>query len=88
MREILEQADRVSYYGFIMSLAKHETINETIGGFTLCCSHSTQSKPFSQQIKISFLSFNSSLLPDHAGALPSKAELLIDPEMDQELDKL
>ncbi|XP_072242819.1 centriolar satellite-associated tubulin polyglutamylase complex regulator 1 [Leuresthes tenuis] len=52
MREILEQADRVSYYGFVMSLAKHDTINETIG------------------------------------ALPSKAELLIDPEMDQELDKL
>ncbi|KAK7892002.1 hypothetical protein WMY93_023965 [Mugilogobius chulae] len=35
-----------------MSLAKHETVNQTIG------------------------------------ALPSKAELLIDPEMDQELDKL
>ncbi|KAM4574003.1 centriolar satellite-associated tubulin polyglutamylase complex regulator 1 [Odontesthes bonariensis] len=52
MREILEQADRVSYYGFVMSLAKHEGINQTIG------------------------------------ALPSKAELLIDPEMDQELDKL
>ncbi|KAM7003309.1 centriolar satellite-associated tubulin polyglutamylase complex regulator 1 [Tautogolabrus adspersus] len=52
MREALEQVDKVSYYSFLMSLAKHETINQTIG------------------------------------ALPSKAELLIDPEMDQELDKL
>nr|XP_046250382.1 UPF0705 protein C11orf49 homolog [Scatophagus argus] len=52
MKEALEQTDRVSYYSFLMSLAKHETINQTIG------------------------------------ALPSKAELLIDPEMDQELDKL
>ncbi|XP_076588739.1 centriolar satellite-associated tubulin polyglutamylase complex regulator 1 isoform X2 [Chaetodon auriga] len=51
MREALEQTDKVSYYSFLMSLAKHETINQTI-------------------------------------ALPSKAELLIDPEMDQELDKL
>ncbi|KAM6937366.1 centriolar satellite-associated tubulin polyglutamylase complex regulator 1 [Xenentodon cancila] len=52
MREILQQADKVSYYSFLMSLSKHETINQTIG------------------------------------ALPSKTELLIDPEMDQELDKL
>ncbi|XP_051239264.1 centriolar satellite-associated tubulin polyglutamylase complex regulator 1 [Dicentrarchus labrax] len=52
MREALEQTDKVSYYSFLMSLAKHEAINQTIG------------------------------------ALPSKAELLIDPEMDQELDKL
>lgn len=52
MREILDQTDRVSYYSFLMSLAKDESINQTIG------------------------------------ALPSKAELLIDPEMDQELDKL
>lgn len=52
MRDILEQNDKVSYYSFLMSLAKHETVNQTIG------------------------------------ALPSKAELLIDPEMDQELDKL
>ncbi|XP_049930069.1 centriolar satellite-associated tubulin polyglutamylase complex regulator 1 [Epinephelus moara] len=52
MREVLEQTNKVSYYSFLMSLAKHETINQTIG------------------------------------ALPSKAELLIDPEMDQELDKL
>ncbi|KAM7413863.1 hypothetical protein PAMA_018925 [Pampus argenteus] len=52
MKEVLEQTDKVSYYSLLMSLAKHETINQTIG------------------------------------ALPSKAELLIDPEMDQELDKL
>uniref|UniRef100_A0A3P8S528 Centriolar satellite-associated tubulin polyglutamylase complex regulator 1 n=1 Tax=Amphiprion percula TaxID=161767 RepID=A0A3P8S528_AMPPE len=52
MREILEQTEKVSYYSFLMSLAKDESINQTIG------------------------------------ALPSKAELLIDPEMDQELDKL
>lgn len=52
MREALEQTDKVSYYSFLMSLAKHETVNQTIG------------------------------------ALPSKADLLIDPEMDQELDKL
>ncbi|XP_042370967.1 UPF0705 protein C11orf49 homolog [Plectropomus leopardus] len=50
--EVLEQTNKVSYYSFLMSLAKHETINQNIG------------------------------------ALPSKAELLIDPEMDQELDKL
>lgn len=52
MREALDQTDKVSYYSFLKSLAKQETINQTIG------------------------------------ALPSKAELLIDPEMDQELDKL
>ncbi|XP_006782300.1 UPF0705 protein C11orf49 homolog isoform X2 [Neolamprologus brichardi] len=52
MREILKQTDRISYYSFLMSLAKQEAINQTIG------------------------------------VLPSKAELLIDPEMDQELDKL
>ncbi|XP_005750609.1 centriolar satellite-associated tubulin polyglutamylase complex regulator 1 isoform X2 [Pundamilia nyererei] len=52
MREILNQTDRISYYSFLMSLAKQEAINQTIG------------------------------------VLPSKAELLIDPEMDQELDKL
>ncbi|XP_071775471.1 centriolar satellite-associated tubulin polyglutamylase complex regulator 1 [Centroberyx gerrardi] len=52
MREILEQTDKVSYYSFLMSLAKHDTINHNIG------------------------------------ALPNKTELLIDPEMDQELDKL
>lgn len=52
MREVLDQNDKVSYYSFLMNLAKHETVNQTIG------------------------------------ALPSKAEFLIDPEMDQELDKL
>ncbi|CAK6966387.1 LOW QUALITY PROTEIN: centriolar satellite-associated tubulin polyglutamylase complex regulator 1 [Scomber scombrus] len=52
IREILEQTDKVSYYSLLISLAKDETTNQTIG------------------------------------ALPSKAELLIDPEMDQELDKL
>ncbi|XP_037539038.1 UPF0705 protein C11orf49 homolog [Nematolebias whitei] len=52
MKEILEQTDKVSYYSFLMSLSKHESINQTIG------------------------------------ALPSRAEVLIDPEMDQELDKL
>ncbi|KAM4733942.1 centriolar satellite-associated tubulin polyglutamylase complex regulator 1 [Anableps anableps] len=52
LREVLEQTDKVSYYSFLTSLAKHESINQTIG------------------------------------ALPSKEELLIDPEMDQELDKL
>uniref|UniRef100_A0A668ALD5 Centriolar satellite-associated tubulin polyglutamylase complex regulator 1 n=1 Tax=Myripristis murdjan TaxID=586833 RepID=A0A668ALD5_9TELE len=52
MREILDQVDKISYYSFLMSLAKHDTINHNIG------------------------------------ALPNKSELLIDPEMDQELDKL
>ncbi|XP_043981791.1 UPF0705 protein C11orf49 homolog [Gambusia affinis] len=52
LREVLEQTDKVSYYGFLQSLANHESINQTIG------------------------------------ALPSKEELLVDPEMDQELDKL
>ncbi|KAM9808143.1 centriolar satellite-associated tubulin polyglutamylase complex regulator 1 [Neosynchiropus ocellatus] len=52
LREVLEQADRVSYYSLLMSLAKHDAVNQAIG------------------------------------ALPSKADLLVDPEMDQELDKL
>ncbi|XP_068579234.1 centriolar satellite-associated tubulin polyglutamylase complex regulator 1 [Cebidichthys violaceus] len=52
MREVLEQTNRVSYYSFLLSLAKHESINQAIG------------------------------------ALPSAAEFLMDPEMDQELDKL
>ncbi|XP_013885630.1 centriolar satellite-associated tubulin polyglutamylase complex regulator 1 isoform X2 [Austrofundulus limnaeus] len=52
MKEILEQTDKVSYSSFLLSLSKHESINQSIG------------------------------------ALPSKAEVLIDPEMDQELDKL
>lgn len=33
MREILHQKDKVCYYSFLMSLAKHETINQTIGRF-------------------------------------------------------
>uniref|UniRef100_A0A3P9IX33 Centriolar satellite-associated tubulin polyglutamylase complex regulator 1 n=1 Tax=Oryzias latipes TaxID=8090 RepID=A0A3P9IX33_ORYLA len=52
VREILDQTDKVSYYSFLMSLAKHEAISQSIG------------------------------------ALPSRAELFFDPEMDQELDKL
>ncbi|MEQ2178953.1 hypothetical protein GOODEAATRI_019500, partial [Goodea atripinnis] len=32
MREALEQTDKVSYFSFLMSLAKHESINQTIGG--------------------------------------------------------
>ncbi|KAM3870061.1 centriolar satellite-associated tubulin polyglutamylase complex regulator 1 [Diretmus argenteus] len=52
MREVLEQTDKVSYYSFLMRLAKHDAINHNIG------------------------------------ALPNKSELLVDPEMDQELDKL
>uniref|UniRef100_A0AAQ4Q7Y5 Centriolar satellite-associated tubulin polyglutamylase complex regulator 1 n=2 Tax=Gasterosteus aculeatus aculeatus TaxID=481459 RepID=A0AAQ4Q7Y5_GASAC len=52
MREVLGQTNKVYYYSFLMSLAKHESINQTIG------------------------------------ALPSRAEFLIDPEMDQDLDKL
>lgn len=35
MREALEQTDKVSYYSFLMSLAKHETINQTIGRFNI-----------------------------------------------------
>ncbi|KAI4823325.1 hypothetical protein KUCAC02_011918 [Chaenocephalus aceratus] len=52
MRGVLEQTNRISYYSFLLSLAKHEAINQAIG------------------------------------ALPNKSEFLIDPEMDQELDKL
>ncbi|KAM8892028.1 centriolar satellite-associated tubulin polyglutamylase complex regulator 1 [Spinachia spinachia] len=52
MREVLEQTNKVYYYNFLISLAKHESINQTIG------------------------------------ALPSREEFLIDPEMDQDLDKL
>ncbi|XP_053741137.1 centriolar satellite-associated tubulin polyglutamylase complex regulator 1 isoform X2 [Synchiropus splendidus] len=52
LREILDQADKISYYSLLMALAKHEAVNQAIG------------------------------------ALPSKPDLLVDPEMDQELDKL
>lgn len=50
--EILENSQRVSFYGFLMAMAKSETINQDIG------------------------------------VLPNKADLLIDPEMDQELERL
>ena len=33
MREVLEDADKICYYSFLMSLAKHESINQTIGRF-------------------------------------------------------
>ncbi|AWP08994.1 putative UPF0705 protein C11orf49 -like [Scophthalmus maximus] len=52
MREVLDETDKICYYSFLMSLAKHESVNQTVG------------------------------------VLPSRAELLVDPEMDQELDKL
>ncbi|MBN3308660.1 CK049 protein, partial [Amia calva] len=52
IREILQHVQRVSFYGFLMAIAKHEGINHEIG------------------------------------SLPSKAELLIDPDMDHELEKL
>lgn len=35
MRESLEQTDKVSYHSFLMSLAKHETINQCIGRFNI-----------------------------------------------------
>ncbi|XP_026872986.2 UPF0705 protein C11orf49 homolog [Electrophorus electricus] len=50
--EILEVRMRVSYYSFLMALAKHEGVNH------------------------------------HIGALPNRSDLLIDPEMDQELERL
>lgn len=31
MSEALEQLDKVSYYSFLMTLAKHDTVNQTIG---------------------------------------------------------
>ncbi|KAL4622725.1 hypothetical protein GN956_G20207 [Arapaima gigas] len=52
IKEILGRMERVSLYGFLMVLARHEGINEDIG------------------------------------SLPGKAALLIDPEMDQELERL
>ncbi|XP_076878339.1 centriolar satellite-associated tubulin polyglutamylase complex regulator 1 isoform X2 [Brachyhypopomus gauderio] len=50
--EILEGRQRMSYYGFLMALAKHDVVNQDIG------------------------------------ALPNRLDLLIDPEMDQELERL
>uniref|UniRef100_A0A8C2Q430 Centriolar satellite-associated tubulin polyglutamylase complex regulator 1 n=1 Tax=Cyprinus carpio TaxID=7962 RepID=A0A8C2Q430_CYPCA len=52
IKEILESSQQVSFYGFLMALAKHEGVNQDIG------------------------------------ALPNKSDLLIDPEMDQELERL
>ncbi|KAH0620743.1 hypothetical protein JD844_021466 [Phrynosoma platyrhinos] len=52
IKEILSSVQRLTFYGFLMALAKHQGINRTLG------------------------------------ALPDKAELLIDPLMDQELEKL
>lgn len=33
MREILQQTDKVSYFSFLMSITKHETVNRSIGKF-------------------------------------------------------
>ncbi|KAF5904050.1 UPF0705 protein C11orf49, partial [Clarias magur] len=52
IKEVLESSTRISYYGFLMALAKHEGISQGIG------------------------------------ALPNRSDLLIDPEMDQELERL
>ncbi|KAL7992325.1 hypothetical protein Chor_016581 [Crotalus horridus] len=52
LKEILSNVQRVTFYGFLMALAKHHGINKALG------------------------------------ALPEKAELLLDPVMDQELEKL
>ncbi|KAL6480808.1 hypothetical protein MHYP_G00118410 [Metynnis hypsauchen] len=52
IKEVLESNPRVSYYSFLMALAKHEGISQDIG------------------------------------ALPNRSDLLVDPEMDQELERL
>ncbi|KAJ8416170.1 hypothetical protein AAFF_G00381920 [Aldrovandia affinis] len=52
IKEILQHTQRMSFYVFLMALAKHESITQDIG------------------------------------SLPNKTALLIDPGMDQELDKL
>ncbi|XP_042301345.1 UPF0705 protein C11orf49 homolog isoform X2 [Sceloporus undulatus] len=52
IKEILSSVQRLTFYGFLMALAKHQGVNRTLG------------------------------------ALPDKAELLVDPLMDQELEKL
>ncbi len=31
MKEILDSSQRVSFYGFLMALAKHEGVNQDIG---------------------------------------------------------
>ncbi|KAJ6667169.1 hypothetical protein lerEdw1_017147 [Lerista edwardsae] len=52
IKEVLSSVQRLTFYGFLMALAKHHGINRALG------------------------------------ALPDKAELLLDPQMDQELEKL
>ncbi|XP_030644241.1 centriolar satellite-associated tubulin polyglutamylase complex regulator 1 [Chanos chanos] len=52
IKEILENNQRMTFYGFLMAIAKHEGINQDIG------------------------------------ALPNRTDVLIDPEMDQELERL
>ncbi|KAJ8248940.1 hypothetical protein GJAV_G00229430 [Gymnothorax javanicus] len=52
IREVLQNTQRVSFYGFLMALVKHEGISQDIG------------------------------------SLPNKADLLVDPAMDKELEKL
>ncbi|XP_056595351.1 centriolar satellite-associated tubulin polyglutamylase complex regulator 1 [Triplophysa dalaica] len=52
IKEVLQSSQDVSFYGFLMALAKHEGTNQDIG------------------------------------ALPNKSDLLIDPEMDLELERL
>ncbi|XP_020654764.3 centriolar satellite-associated tubulin polyglutamylase complex regulator 1 isoform X1 [Pogona vitticeps] len=52
IKEVLGSAQRLTFYGFLMALAKHHGINRALG------------------------------------ALPDKTELLLDPVMDQELEKL
>lgn len=127
MRDALEQIDKVSYYSFLMTLAKHETVNEAIGMHNIelpsqCNRLGIESNFFHvifffiqlSEPKVIFvpwgdliqsskpqISTEKHLVQVHpnsvnnnfqfsscVGVLPSKAELLIDPEMDQELDKL
>ncbi|XP_007436125.1 UPF0705 protein C11orf49 homolog, partial [Python bivittatus] len=52
LKEILSSVQRLTFYGFLMALAKHHGINKALG------------------------------------ALPEKGDLLLDPVMDQELEKL
>nr|XP_006135405.1 UPF0705 protein C11orf49 homolog isoform X2 [Pelodiscus sinensis] len=52
VKEVLSSVQRLTFYGFLMALAKHHGINRTLG------------------------------------ALPDKGDLLLDPPMDQELEKL
>uniref|UniRef100_A0A670J115 Centriolar satellite-associated tubulin polyglutamylase complex regulator 1 n=1 Tax=Podarcis muralis TaxID=64176 RepID=A0A670J115_PODMU len=52
VKEVLSSVQRLTFYGFLMALAKHHGINRALG------------------------------------ALPDKADLLLDPHMDQELEKL